>query len=197
MSNKTSIISAVVGALLVTTSLLIVSKTYSNSEDNSLGYTLSNWQGAINVLQWNPHWQCFKNPTCTSTVASYVASLASQHSLDFANLIELEDNNWRPSDPKYKLGSSSSNNHRISCGMDMLITMYDSSKWTPLSDGHAGCLVYAGRKDRPYLVQTFKLNADPSMKVVFVGAHFSHPGDAYYDSGLSQHLHCICYLFIP
>jgi len=45
---------------------------------------------SIKLVQWNPHWQCWGNSSCTSNAAAALTTLLTTKQLDFANVIELE-----------------------------------------------------------------------------------------------------------
>jgi len=126
--------------------------------------------GNFKVLQWNPHWECFKDSnmgTCGHNAMGALSSILQELHIDFANIIEINERSdfYTPPAPFRMLNGR--------CGhpvMDSTSIMYDSSAWTPASEFVQGCMHH---HDRPYAVQTFR-STSSSEKVIFVGAHFPH-----------------------
>jgi len=118
---------------------------------------------SLNLLQWNPHWQCFKDSSCEANVHRLAVERLQAFQIDFANLIEY-DMAWQPPQPWRRILHT--------CGVDVVMLVYDSSRWE-LPDsgasGSKGCIVPRGR---PYIIQQF--NGKYSSPVIVVGAHYDH-----------------------
>jgi len=125
-------------------------------------------QGRLAVLQWNPHWECFvKSSNCTHQAESTLEGLLlnTELDLDFANIVELEDQSYIAPSGWAMLNSTAKR--------DVTTLFYNSERWTPIaaSGAHqAGCMV---AQDRPYVVQAFAHNRR-GFSVIVVGAHFPH-----------------------
>jgi hypothetical protein len=120
--------------------------------------------GTIGLAHWNPHWQCFEgHPACKANAIAALTALLSQQepSLDFVNVIELEDSSYTPPFGWLAIGAEQS------CGHDWDTLFYRASRWKLLRSEH-GCLV----PGRSYAIGAFALRQAPSEKVTILGAHF-------------------------
>ena len=135
----------------------------------------------ITTLQWNPHYGCFgsdpvKTTCCTEIVQEYLKIVP----FDFANVIALETcyKNIQL-DSKYKIlnsyvdSSCKTSTDTISCGYDTTSIIYDSSKWKTDNKAFHTCLD-PGKPDRIALAYKFTSVKNPSVKIIVIGAHFSH-----------------------
>jgi len=127
----------------------------------------------IGLLHWNPHWQCFGNTTCsvgaTKALNDLLTSTAAP--VDFANLIELEDETYSPPTGWNAVG------HNESCGDpygDWDTIYYNSNRWELVKSAN-GCLTPA----RSYAAGVFQLRAQKKKHekgnlapVTIFGAHF-------------------------
>jgi len=128
---------------------------------------------ALNLLQWNPHWECFEQNlnNCKEEFANSLSSVLVQSDIDFANVVEYNDDHrrlpvrWKAMDHK--------------CGLDQTTLIYNSDRWRlppEVSSGMMGCMAV---KDRPFIVQQF--TEAPAWggvrKVIVVGAHYPHTQD--------------------
>eukprot|EP00406_Dinophysis_acuminata_P079744 CAMPEP_0179262990 /NCGR_PEP_ID=MMETSP0797-20121207/27650_1 /TAXON_ID=47934 /ORGANISM="Dinophysis acuminata, Strain DAEP01" /LENGTH=359 /DNA_ID=CAMNT_0020971139 /DNA_START=18 /DNA_END=1097 /DNA_ORIENTATION=- len=124
---------------------------------------------SLNILQWNPHWQCFVRNvhSCKSKAEEVLDSELVKGDIDFANIVELDDESYTPPN-----GWSIS---RHTCGMDLTALIYKSDRWhIPKSAGSraTGCMVH---KDRPFIVQHFaEVEAWGGRNIIVVGAHYPH-----------------------
>ena len=134
------------------------------------------------VLQWNPHYGCFgtdpvKTTCCSKIVQTYLKIVP----FDFANVIALETCYKNVQlDSKYKIlnsyGDSSckTSTDYISCGKDTTSIIYDSSKWKTDNKAFHTCLYPGKPADRIALAYKFTSVKNPSVKIIVIGAHFSH-----------------------
>mmetsp|Transcript_16206 Transcript_16206/g.41936 ORF Transcript_16206/g.41936 Transcript_16206/m.41936 type:complete len:337 (-) Transcript_16206:253-1263(-) len=125
----------------------------------------------LQLLQWNPHWQCFawNENNCTEHAQSNLNSMLQASDIDFANIIEFEVDNLTLLEPWTSM--------RSDCGHDRVDLVYSTSRWRPSSQDGAsvkGCMVPA---DRPFIVQKFNSisNSSGTPSVIVIGAHFPHP----------------------
>jgi len=124
---------------------------------------------ALNVLQWNPHWQCFESGsrTCQRHAEQTLAQVLTERHVDFANVVELQD-------PAYVVPDGFAVATQR-CGSDDVTLFHDSRRWSVSTKAGAvsgGCMI---NWDRPFLVQQFDENeAYGSRQVVVVGAHYPH-----------------------
>ena len=135
----------------------------------------------IQTLQWNPHWQCWAkgNECCANIANKYLQALVSPQGpgFDFANLIMAEDTNGLNIGPSYvvlnKFGATSP--PPKTCGRDITSLVYNSDNWTSESDLYSWCLDQSKNpQDRSALAMVFSSKKNPSVRVLVVGAHFSH-----------------------
>lgn len=124
----------------------------------------------LNVLQWNPHWECFidsNSGTCWHHALGALSSILSDLSIDFANVVEINERHDFY-DPPWPFRIMTSR-----CGYpakDSTSLIYNSRDWTRLSSPTNGCM---DKDDRPFMIQAFK-HAASGHKVIVVGAHFPH-----------------------
>eukprot|EP00929_Paragymnodinium_shiwhaense_P092573 TRINITY_DN52529_c0_g1_i1.p1 TRINITY_DN52529_c0_g1~~TRINITY_DN52529_c0_g1_i1.p1 ORF type:complete len:352 (-),score=62.68 TRINITY_DN52529_c0_g1_i1:2-1057(-) len=124
------------------------------------------------VLQWNPHWECFtKHPACKTAAEASLSQLLTENDVDFANVVELEDESYRPPE-----GFASISTEDL-CKADITALFYNTKRWKVLDDyvddprDAVTCLAADGR---PAIVRLFASVGDDSLRVLVVGAHFPH-----------------------
>lgn len=129
---------------------------------------------ALNLLQWNPHWQCFvKNEkNCKENAEAALESLLAHYDVDFANIVELADNNYSLPVPWVWITKD--------CGKDRTALIYNSSRWAPGTmegSGAEGCMEEG--RDRPFVVQQFTAKVPGQLvpQVVVIGAHYPHTAE--------------------
>eukprot|EP00927_Polykrikos_kofoidii_P068749 TRINITY_DN64069_c0_g1_i1.p1 TRINITY_DN64069_c0_g1~~TRINITY_DN64069_c0_g1_i1.p1 ORF type:complete len:332 (+),score=18.43 TRINITY_DN64069_c0_g1_i1:44-1039(+) len=117
----------------------------------------------LNLMQWNPHYQCFQDAHCKQIVLGTAVNSLKEDNIDFANFIEFPAS-W-PLPPPWNQVSRQ-------CGKDRTTLVFDSTKWS-LSDTPAsmatGCILDG---DRPFIVQQF--NGRANDKIIVIGAHYGH-----------------------
>jgi len=125
---------------------------------------------ALNLLQWNPHWQCFEwnRNNCREEFHKSLSAQLETADIDFANIVELNDDRSR-------LPARWKAMHHM-CGIDRTTLIYNADRWSVPSlraSGRTGCMAH---KDRPFIVQQFTEAAawGGERKVVVVGAHYPH-----------------------
>lgn len=121
----------------------------------------------LQLLQWNPHWQCFVwNPNnCSAEAAAILPQILQDSDIDFANIIEFEVPNFTL--PSNWTGIPSND----SCGIDQVDLIYNNVRWLPSGPSVKGCMA---PKDRPFIIQQFT-DTNTSEGVIVIGAHFPHP----------------------
>lgn len=124
----------------------------------------------FNVLQWNPHWECFtpgNAGTCWHHALGALSSILSDMSIDFANIIEInERSDFYTPPPPWMIQTAR-------CGWpakDSTSLIYNSRDWNPISASMHGCMEHV---DRPFLIQSFE-HTSTRQQVIVVGAHFPH-----------------------
>jgi len=135
----------------------------------------------ITTLQWNPHYVCFgSDPVKTTCCSKIVQTYLKIVPFDFANVIALETCYKNVQlDSKYKILNSyidslcKTSKDTISCGKDTTSIIYDSSKWKTDNKAFHTCLD-PGKPDRIALAYKFTSVKNPSVKIIVIGAHFSH-----------------------
>lgn len=144
-----------------------------------LGAGLPQGTAALNLLQWNPHWECHvKSTTCNDAATSELNELLPQLDIDFLNLIEMP---YQPPEGWMAF--------QFYCGRDLEMIIYNHKKWRPVA-GHSsmttnvsGCFE-TSPNNRPFIVQAFDSVRDSyehRYRLIVVGAHFSHThDDAHY-----------------
>lgn len=122
----------------------------------------------LQLLQWNPHWQCFAWNTnnCTAEASRVLPELLLETDIDFANIIEFDADLPLPE-------SWSSIRSNRSCGKDIVDLVYNHVRWQPSGEVVSDCMERSPL-DRPFVVQQFK-NTNTSEEVIVIGAHFPHP----------------------
>lgn len=133
------------------------------------GLVLSAIVGAnyVNMLQWNPHYQCFLggSPNCPPAVNAQLYSMLRSYDVDFANVVMLEMNYTLP--PGYRSLNESK------CGYDVTNIIYNSARWD--LDGTSKTTCLDDKPDRAVMAQKFKSrSALSSTEIVVIGAHFGH-----------------------
>eukprot|EP00929_Paragymnodinium_shiwhaense_P089193 TRINITY_DN49391_c0_g1_i2.p1 TRINITY_DN49391_c0_g1~~TRINITY_DN49391_c0_g1_i2.p1 ORF type:complete len:460 (+),score=89.73 TRINITY_DN49391_c0_g1_i2:179-1381(+) len=133
----------------------------------------------LNLLQWNPHWECFKDSNCSAGAKAALNELLVARDVDFANLVEFEEGWTAPTGWQAV---------RKTCGVDTTLLIYNSERWRPLRGGVVeasfdGCLERnENGDDRPFAGQVFEAaNASLDLGVLVVGAHYPHVG--FYEMG--------------
>lgn len=134
----------------------------------------------LNLLQWNPHWQCFNKPDsrdCRSNVPRLLGRRLVSLDVDFANIVELNIS-WTPPSPWKSIGAECSPSN-LDC-FDQETLIYNSERWAPseaLSASAKGCIQDVPHPNRPYIVQEFVGRGDGAeQRVLVIGAHYSHCG---------------------
>lgn len=119
----------------------------------------------ITALQWNPHWECFRESAeCKSQVMELLSSRL-RSGTDFANVVELETEDF--------VAPSGWKNISSFCGRDVTYLFFDAVRWNVLeleNSGERGCMV---ENNRPYVVQAFKHQSE-DLAIIVIGAHFPH-----------------------
>lgn len=126
----------------------------------------------LNMLQWNPHWQCFAWNTnnCTAESEAHLTSFLEDLDVDFADVIELGDPNYTLPDNFTQIGSLKT------CGRDFLSLVYNHIRWEPVSEPamlSKGCMQLVP-PDRPFVIQEFS-DTNTAERVIVIAAHFPHP----------------------
>eukprot|EP00038_Savillea_parva_P006231 m.162437 g.162437 ORF g.162437 m.162437 type:complete len:307 (-) comp12192_c0_seq1:160-1080(-) len=116
----------------------------------------------LNVIQWNPHWQCFGNKVCGPGAEAALTGLLTPD-VDFANVIELETS-YTPPSGWAALGAYESCGHPYG---DWDTLFYNTAKWKLVSNETA-CMY----ESRSFTIGVFTSTASPSVTIVPVGAHF-------------------------
>jgi len=128
---------------------------------------------ALNLLQWNPHWECFEQSKnhCQEEFAKNLAIQLREADIDFANVVEYTDKH-RKIPEKWGIVDNV-------CGLDRTTLLYNQERWSLPTDTVAsrkGCMAV---NDRPFIVQQFvEANAyGGRRKVTVIGAHYPHSKD--------------------
>merc|ERR1719158_354240 len=137
-----------------------ITTTTTSTSTTCLKGTGSGDDPNLSLLQWNPHWQCFQNPSCGNNVKGLAVQRLQSDQVDFANFIEFPAD-WNPPLPWKEI--------RTNCGQDKVVLVYNSAKWTATEHMKVGCMNGA---NRPYIVQQF--NGPNGIQVIVIGAHFDH-----------------------
>lgn len=124
----------------------------------------------LNVLQWNPHWECFtpgNAGTCWHHALGALSSILSDLKIDFANIIEINERSdfYAPPAP-WRIETARCGNP----AKDSTSLIYNSRDWSTVEYSLKGCMEHI---DRPFMVQAFK-HTSTQQKVIVVGAHFPH-----------------------
>eukprot|EP00929_Paragymnodinium_shiwhaense_P041196 TRINITY_DN21404_c0_g2_i1.p1 TRINITY_DN21404_c0_g2~~TRINITY_DN21404_c0_g2_i1.p1 ORF type:complete len:380 (+),score=49.25 TRINITY_DN21404_c0_g2_i1:57-1142(+) len=142
-------------------------------------------RGLVNVLQWNPHWECITEiDVCKKNAERALSQDLVSLNIDFAHVVEIEDSLYSPPDGWAALVKR--------CGVDWTTLFYNAARWEPSKDAHAKSLGCMRGADRPYLIQQFvaknswRDDGKPETLLV-VGAHFPHGGDVYTILGDALH----------
>lgn len=147
----------------------------------------------INLLHWNPHYECFiKNccvaaDSCPAAVIGRINLLLSQESIDFASLVMFETKTYQPPKPYREINAYPSGQ----CGMDSTSILYNSAKWVPDEHMFYVCLK---PKDRMTIIQKFKSVTNPAFSVWVVAAHFGHDQHGQFDPPELNFLHEYLYV---
>eukprot|EP00933_Yihiella_yeosuensis_P006925 TRINITY_DN11175_c3_g2_i2.p1 TRINITY_DN11175_c3_g2~~TRINITY_DN11175_c3_g2_i2.p1 ORF type:complete len:185 (+),score=17.52 TRINITY_DN11175_c3_g2_i2:80-634(+) len=131
----------------------------------------------INLLMWNPHWQCFvwNQHNCKGQASAHLTRWLAEKDIDFATVVEMSDSSWRPP-TGYEINVSH-------CGRDISMQIANTKRWRPLPGNVTDCMVYA---DRPFVARAYEANPATSSaptdgeereRVIVVSAHFPHPVD--------------------
>ncbi|CAJ1423936.1 unnamed protein product [Effrenium voratum] len=80
--------------MLLGTALVVAPQRMKTIRGSAVGYSADYADQApqIMLLQFNPHWECFKGPNmeqCGNAVYGMVTRLLNQYQVDFANIVEL------------------------------------------------------------------------------------------------------------
>lgn len=128
---------------------------------------------ALNLLQWNPHWECTDRDTgnCKDHAVAALRDVLVQESVDFANVVELFGapdvlpSGWKSVEQE--------------CGIDRVDVVYNSARWqVSTTEGSfvGGCM---DLHDRSFIVQQFNIKSGMEAgstisQVIVVGAHYPH-----------------------
>eukprot|EP00929_Paragymnodinium_shiwhaense_P058985 TRINITY_DN29528_c0_g1_i4.p1 TRINITY_DN29528_c0_g1~~TRINITY_DN29528_c0_g1_i4.p1 ORF type:complete len:359 (-),score=73.75 TRINITY_DN29528_c0_g1_i4:105-1181(-) len=135
---------------------------------------------AVAVLQWKPHWECFKGDretvdTCKPEAEASLDEQLTQYDVDFANVIGLEDDAYQPPGNFKKVSSA--------CGIDVTTLFYNAARWQLLdeyvNETHSSTACLGTTDKRPALARLFASSSDDNIRVLVVGADFPH-GDFHY-----------------
>jgi len=127
---------------------------------------------ALNLLQWNPHWQCFEQNEggCKASAEEYLTAQLKALDVDFANIVELEDASYVPPTGWAAI--------RQQCNLDVTVLIYNTARWQPASTSGSGVKGCMKPNDRSFVVQQFNgLAASAGAKLIAIGAHYPHSGD--------------------
>jgi len=124
---------------------------------------------ALNILTWNPHWECFSSghwisENCKQGATDYLNQLLVQ-GVDFANIVELMDDSYQAPAGYGMLHST--------CRWDRTTLMWNQATWTAVGEPTRGCME-AYKPDRSFIVQVFEHRGNSGMRLAVVGAHFPH-----------------------
>lgn len=139
----------------------------------------ANESTTVVALQWSPHYECFSNPSCTTSAESALNGVLVGRNVSFASVIELEDGAYVPPNGYEKMED-------VVCGRDT-IALVHHKKWKTWdvnpSRGEVGCMVDS---DRPFGVYPL-YNQETNAIVVVAIAHFPHgPGTSAYSSAAAK-----------
>lgn len=128
-------------------------------------------QEPLQVLTWNPHYQCFVNTdTCCKTYAtSFINHQLLAKNIDFANFIDVENVIWTDFLPAHYTAIMGTPCPKH----DVTTLVYNAARWVPSGDSISMCLTADG-SDRAGLIQRFRSVADPTQNITVIGVHFSH-----------------------
>lgn len=120
---------------------------------------------SLQVLQWNPHWQCTRNTICKANVKSSLEVLLPDNDIDFANVVEFNDLSWVPPAGWKRIEQA--------CPRDNVTLIYNTLRWTIPTSLHSSQYGCMQQKDRAFVTQHFvsKVGLDP---ILVVGAHYPH-----------------------
>lgn len=131
---------------------------------------------SLNLLQWNPHWQCFnesQSGDCRLNVPRFLDERLALLDVDFSNVVELNIS-WTPPSPWKSISAECSPSNLDCFDQDTLI--YNSDRWVPSEESNAsakGCIQDVPHPNRPYIIQHF-VSRGGEAHVIVVGAHYSH-----------------------
>lgn len=132
----------------------------------------------ITLLQFNPHWECFKGANyhkCGLHVFDLITRFLYTHDVDFANIVMFPES-YRPPD-------GWSIKCRSGGGGDTDCIIWKSKTWEQ-ANPKVDCWYGHGRACN---VMTFQRHDRDFDKVTVVGAHFPHaPGTQWYEDYLGQ-----------
>ncbi len=140
----------------------------------------------VSLFHWNPHWACFRNKCCYEVAEKYINDNLLSRKVDFANIIELEDEHYQPpSGYKVILGHCGAGS--IQRG-DVTTMIYNSNLWRTIGSAHQFCINTSGTEggsgSRPTVIQQFQ-HISSGLSLYVVGAHFTHVRNTYV-SGLKR-----------
>ncbi|HSW76982.1 MAG TPA: hypothetical protein VLG50_08040 [Candidatus Saccharimonadales bacterium] len=139
---------------------------------------------AISLFQWNPHWQCFTNQCCYNVAIDYINSNIVSRNVDFANIIELEYDQYQPPSNYTKIVGHCGSGP-ITSG-DVTTLIYNQNLWQPVGNAYKFCIADStDANGRPTLIQQFTSKNQSNFNVYVVGSHFTHDRDSYI-SGLQN-----------
>ncbi|CAJ1375769.1 unnamed protein product [Effrenium voratum] len=155
--------------MLLGTALVVAPQRMKTIRGSAVGYSADYADQApqIMLLQFNPHWECFKGPNmeqCGNAVYGMVTRLLNQYQVDFANIVELP--------PTYKPPEGWAMNCRPGGGGETSCIIWRNSSWEVI-EPKTDCWFGRGRACN---VMTFN-NPNLTLKVSVAGAHFPHGVD--------------------
>ena len=134
----------------------------------------------INLLHWNPHWECFTNQCCVTAescpgaVVGTLNKLLGEQKIDFASMVMFEVKDYTPPWPFRVINPYPSGQ----CGLDTTSIIYNQNKWNIGDTMHYFCLK---PKDRMTIIQKFTSVKSPVITVFVVAAHFGHDSKNQFD----------------
>lgn len=189
---KTSFLQRHKIVLIVTVFVLLAGTAFFFWAPSPSEYTGRCKGDEINVLQFNPHAECFipkfqiGDVPCSGKVFDLVDNLLlgrrtydfePYSRFDFASIDYVGSSTGLVAPRGY---NKTVHDCSAEGNGDDVTLLYNTERWTPIGQPRTGCL---GPKDknvkgytRPFLVQPFK-SSELDLKVLIVSAHFPHPAD--------------------
>jgi len=140
---------------------------------------LGTGSASLQLLQWNPHWQCtaWNASGYRENAAMKLKDMLEESDIDFANIIEFEVGS--------QLLPANWTDINASCGWDTTTLVYNKQRWRPASSVGAGASGCMGSGSGPFIVQQFDRICDAGSGIpsggdgleslLVIGAHFPSP----------------------